>query len=90
MSGLGDEYDRYGKNLVSLQQTDPRNTLPEVIANIPFFLGLMAQSAKDGNSPPFMKALARLRIDRDDVPDPESIRKHLFPNVTAVSVTDGG
>lgn len=84
------EIETLGDKLLLVQQNDPRNSLPELIANVPFFLGLLAQSAKEPSAPPFAKALARLKIDPEQVPDPESIRKLLFPNRTAVSLNDDG
>jgi hypothetical protein len=85
---LGDrpELDGPGDNLLFVQQTDPRSSAPEIIANIPFFLGLMGQSAaRDANAPPPMKALARVQVDPDLLPNPDAIRKLLFPNRTIVT-----
>jgi prepilin-type processing-associated H-X9-DG protein len=81
----------FGDRLTFFQQTDPRGSVPELLANVPFFLGLMAQGARDdANAPAFMKSLATIRVNPDQVPDPDAIRKLLFPNRTACSIDDQG
>jgi prepilin-type processing-associated H-X9-DG protein len=81
----------FGDKLTFFQQSDPRGSLPEVLANVPFFLGLMAQGAKDdAKAPALIKAMAMVRVDPDQVPDPDAIRALLFPNRTACTLDDEG
>jgi hypothetical protein len=87
---LRPELAAMGDNFIGVSQSDPRNTLPELIANIPFFLGLLAQGAREPSAPPFLKALADLEIKPEQVPDADSIRALLFPNRSVVSVDEKG
>ena len=70
-------------DLVALSVSDPREFVPEVIANLPFFLQLMGKLGEQPGSPKGMEALKRLRIDPELVPDPDAIRQYLFPGWVA-------
>jgi prepilin-type processing-associated H-X9-DG protein len=80
------------KGLVYLDVHDPREMTPELIANLPFLVGLLGKAGPQGpfeaNQPdnPF----GSIVIDRKLVPDPEAIRALLFPGSTIATVDDQG
>jgi prepilin-type processing-associated H-X9-DG protein len=80
-----------GGDLVFLHRSDPRGTLPELLANVPFFLQVIGNMSRSnpGAAPP-IRALARLHVDPELIPDPDAIRKLLFPATLSVSVDDQG
>ncbi len=84
------EHGTLPDGLVALSYSDPREVVPEVIANLPFFLQLMGKAGEKPGSPKGMEALKRLRIDRELVPDPDAIRQFLFPGWVATTVDDAG
>jgi prepilin-type processing-associated H-X9-DG protein len=78
---------RPGKDLVVLSVGDPRETTPEILANLPFFLQLLGHSNQGEEA---MRALASIKVDADLIPSPDAMRKYLFPSVTTVAVNDQG
>ncbi|HEX8204227.1 MAG TPA: DUF1559 domain-containing protein, partial [Isosphaeraceae bacterium] len=80
-----------GDDLVFLHRGDPRGTLPGLLANVPFFLQVIGNMSRSnpGAAPP-IRALARLHVDPELIPDPDAIRKFLFPATLSVSADDQG
>ena len=77
-----------GRDLVLFAQSDTAATLPELLVNLPpviQFVGFAMNQPRPGNpgGPPF-----RLQIDPDSIPDPEAIRRHLFPSVFTIAVDE--
>jgi prepilin-type processing-associated H-X9-DG protein len=77
-----------GRDMVVYAQSDPSDFLPELLVNLPSlvqFAGFAMNQPRPGNpgGPPF-----RLQIDPDSVPDPEAIRRHLFPSLFIIGVDD--
>ena len=67
--------------------TDPRDTTPQFLMNVPAMVqGLAGFTAYlNPDAPPFV-----LEIDPDDIPSRASLRKPLFPNTVLASVDDSG
>jgi prepilin-type processing-associated H-X9-DG protein len=81
---------KLGGDLIMVRRSDPRGSLPEIIANIPFFLQVIGRMSESPGSAPWMKRLAQLRVDPDRIPDPDAIRPFLFPSLSSARVTDDG
>jgi prepilin-type processing-associated H-X9-DG protein len=79
-----------GDGLIAFVQEDPRGSVPELIANLPFLVQLLARAGNEPNGPAWLKNLAGVRVDPKLIPRPDDLRKYLFPGTTAVRVTDDG
>ncbi len=79
-----------GDDLIAFVQTDPRGTVPELIANLPFFLQLLGNAGNQPGGAPWMKELAGVRVDPKLIPRPEDLRKYLFPGTLSVRLADDG
>jgi prepilin-type processing-associated H-X9-DG protein len=79
-----------GDGLIAFLQSDPRGTVPELIANLPFLAQLAGRMGNEPGSPPWLKGLGAVRVDPKLIPRPDDLRKYLFPGTTAVRVTDDG
>jgi hypothetical protein len=78
--------------LVYLETHDPRDRMPELIANAPFFLQLLGRAGPgfpmqppSGDNP-----IASVSVDRSLIPDPDSIRALVFPGSTVAAVDELG
>jgi prepilin-type processing-associated H-X9-DG protein len=72
-------------------QDDPRNSLPEFLANIPSIVqivGALFSSRPGITAAP--NAPFALLIDPDTIPNPDALRPYLFPRTTTVRVSDRG
>jgi prepilin-type processing-associated H-X9-DG protein len=79
-----------GDDLVFLQLSDPRRMTPELIANLPFLLQLLARSGDGPNRPAGMQALASIKVDPELIPSTDAMRAFLFPSITTASIDDQG
>ena len=76
------------RDTVLFAQTDPRESLPEMLVNLPAivqFVGFAATQPGRGRppGPPF-----RLQFDPDALPDVEALRQPLFPSTLTIAVDD--
>jgi prepilin-type processing-associated H-X9-DG protein len=81
------------KGLVFLNVQDPRDSMPELIANLPFMvqmLGRMGPGGPFGPPRPEQNPLAAVVMDPELVPSAEAIRKLLFPSTITVSADAQG
>jgi hypothetical protein len=72
---------------------DPRDLMPDLVANLPFLVhlaGRLGPGGPFGPPDPERNPIARVAIDPDLVPDPAAIRARLFPGVTSLAVDDQG
>ncbi len=79
--------------MVLLSVSDPRESLPALISNLPGLvmganMALANRPGPDGNRPD--GPAIPLRIDPAKVPPAEALAARLFPASTAISVDDGG
>jgi hypothetical protein len=80
-------FSKLPSNLVALSVSDPRSTLPELIATLPeTFSKLNAMMAAMPNAPPPLI----FKIDRSKLPPAAEVRRRLFPGTMAVSLDSGG
>jgi len=98
------EADRLPPGTIFFSRNDPREGLPELLANLPAFVqvaGAMrtanpgAPLTPGGPRPGAGAAGAagsgfRIRIDPDAIPDVEAMRRFLFPGTVALAVDEGG
>ena len=76
------------ENLIFLSISDPSEYLPELLANVPFFVqSLSMLTQRDPSSP--LKGIS-LKIDRTRIPSPQALRKYLFPATVKMAVDDQG
>ncbi|WZP00612.1 DUF1559 domain-containing protein [Isosphaeraceae bacterium EP7] len=89
------DYSTLGKRvpnrLVYLSVSDPRETVPQIVANLPNLVAMaemgMAQSAKaKGQAPPRIP----IRIDPALIPDPETLASKMGPGSMSISVDPSG
>ncbi len=76
------------KNMTMLSVTDPRETIPAVLANIPFGIQAMALSAKEQPGNPLGRI--RLNVAPELIPSIDAMRAKLFPGAFVVSADDQG
>ena len=79
--------------LIFLNQSDPRQGFPELLANLPSIVQIAANLPTSGPNPPRAPRgrgtpRVRLQIDPDTIPDAGAMRSHLFPTTVAVAVDD--
>ena len=81
-------FDKLPKEMIWLNVSDPRTTLPQMIARTPMLLGTMnaamAGQAR-GGEPPFS-----LTLDPATVPTAADIAKYLYPNTNAATLDREG
>jgi hypothetical protein len=77
---------------VFLEVHDPSEAMPELIANIPFFVQLLGKIGPGGpfGPPSADNPFGSVVIDPKLIPAPDAIRAHLFPGSTAAVVSDEG
>jgi prepilin-type processing-associated H-X9-DG protein len=77
---------------ILLEVHDAREGTPELIANIPFLVHMLARTGPDRpfGPPSDDNPFSHVAIDPKLVPDPEAIRGHLFPGSTIAVVDDHG
>ena len=84
---------RLPSNMVFLNVSDPRETLPGLIANLPTIVHslemAMAQAARQRGGPDQEDGLG-LKIKPELVPQAGEVRRHLFPASAALAVDDEG
>ena len=71
-----------------LNISDPTEYLPELIADLPFLVQALAMTSRGDPSSP-LKGI-KLKIDRDKIPTPASMRPYLFPASMSFAVDDEG
>ncbi len=81
-------------DLVYLQVSDPRDSLPMAIADLPMAINKAAAAlvsrGMPGMAAPAQVPLVQIVIPTEKTPTPAEIRKYLFPGASAVSVDAGG
>ncbi len=77
-------------DLIVLNVNDPTTYVPDVIANIPFFVQAMAMMGANGPGGPGPLGVIRLDLDQDKLPTAESLKPFMFPGTMTVAVNDGG
>jgi len=76
--------------LMALNVNDPSGYVPEVVANVPFFVQALAMmGAGDPGGPAAVGGL-RLRLDPDTMPAADDLRKYIFPGTLSISANDRG
>jgi prepilin-type processing-associated H-X9-DG protein len=75
--------------LTFLSVSDPANTVPDIIANIPFGIQAIAKMMASSPGGPPLSGI-QLDIDADRIPTADQIKPFLFPGTLAVTVDDDG
>jgi hypothetical protein len=73
--------------------SDPRDLMPDLIANLPFAVQMLGRMGPGGPFRPVdpqFNPLAAVRIEPEMVPDPEEMRRRMGPNRLAVTVDEKG
>ena len=78
--------------LIYLEVHDPRAMMPDLIANLPFFVHVLGRTGPGFpvNPPPADNPFSTIEVDRALIPDPESIRGLLAPGSVVATVDDDG
>ncbi len=79
--------------LVYYDVTDPRDLMPDLIANLPFAFQMMGRMGPNGPFQPVdpqFNPLATIEIDPDLVPSARAMSQKMYPNTIAVTVDDRG
>jgi hypothetical protein len=76
------------ERMTALSISDPRNSTPEFLANLPMYVQMIGSN--DGNRPGPGRPPMVLRLDPLQVPTPASLRPFLFPNATIARMGDDG
>jgi prepilin-type processing-associated H-X9-DG protein len=77
-------------NAIFLNASDPRGSMPDWVANLPFLIQLLGAASR--GAPPMRNLgfLSEIRVDATQVPLPDEIRTQLFPATTTASVDSTG
>ncbi|HEU5116130.1 MAG TPA: DUF1559 domain-containing protein, partial [Isosphaeraceae bacterium] len=79
--------------LVYYDVSDPRDLMPDLIANLPFAFQMMGRMGPGGPFRPVdpqFNPLAAIEIDPDLVPSARAMSQKMYPNTIAVTVDDKG
>ncbi len=93
-NGLTIEPELLRDGLIVLNVSDPRDLMPDLLANLPFLVQMMGRMGPDG---PFGRRpgssenpLSVVRIDPERVPSSQEIAEKLFPGSVTVAVDEQG
>ncbi len=85
-----------GRDALVFSRTDPRDSLPELLVNLPSLVQFIGFSATQqpgparppGSTGPSRRTPFRLQIDPDTIPDADQLRQYLFPSRFTLAAND--
>ena len=86
----------WGRDALVFSRTDPRDSLPELLVNLPSlvqFIGFSATQQPGPARPPGLTGPSRqtpfrLQLDPDTIPDADQLRQYLFPSRFTLAAND--
>ncbi len=75
--------------LVAVSVSDPSGFMPDIVANVPFFVQAIAKLGANGPTPSPIGTL-RLKLDQDSMPTADELKRFITPGTLGVSVDDAG
>ena len=86
----------WGRDALVFSRTDPRDSLPELLVNLPSLVQLIGFSATQQPGParppgltgPSRQTPFRLQLDPDTIPDADQLRRYLFPSRFTLAAND--
>ena len=85
-----------GRDALVFSRTDPRDSLPELLVNLPSLVQFIGFSAAQqpgparppGSTGPSRRTPFRLQLDPDTIPDADQLRHYLFPSRFTLAAND--
>ncbi|MGO8902974.1 MAG: DUF1559 domain-containing protein, partial [Isosphaeraceae bacterium] len=86
----------WGRDALVFSRTDPRDSLPELLVNLPSLVQFIGFSATQQPGParppgvtgPSRQTPFRLQLDPDTIPDADQLRRYLFPSRFTLAAND--
>ena len=86
----------WGRDALVFSRTDPRDSLPELLVNLPSLVQFIGFSATQqpgparppGSTGPSGRTPFRLQLDPDTIPDADQLRQYLFPSRFTLAAND--
>ena len=78
---------------IAYSVSDPRDRLPQLLVNLPFFAHLIGRMGPQGFQPGAVdprNPFAKVAIGPELIPSADAIREHLFPGTAIITVDDAG